>query len=97
MNEKSKKQAEKHRRATDRAVTNQIYDLADKLRNERGLRNRGELVSECRGAAIEASLQCRPDLSAKFVILAAELLALKCDDTLECAVTHPTNAISSFL
>lgn len=97
MKEISKKDAERRLRATDRAVTNAIYDLYDKLLKERGLRNRGELVSECRNAAIEAALQCRPDVSAKFIILGAELLALKCDDTLECATTHPSNAVKQFL
>lgn len=83
------KYEDEHRQAVDRTVGGQMYDLAEKLRPV----SLGEIISECHKAAIDATLQTKPELAALFIRLGAELTCTKQDGIVGCAVTRPSKAI----
>jgi hypothetical protein len=66
-----------------------MYDLAEKLRPV----SLGEIIGECHDAAIDATLQTKPELAALFIRLGAELTCTKQDGIVGCAVTRPSKAI----
>jgi hypothetical protein len=82
-----------YQEAVDRVVTGQIYTLAERL----PVCNFGEVISQLRGAAIQATLDAKTDLAAILIQLSAELRATVRDDTIECAPTRPSKAIKALL
>ena len=79
----------KHRSNVDEVVTNQIYAIAERLPRV----DLGEILMECRHAAIEATIQAKPELASIFINLMAELLATKQLDVVMGTVTRPSRAI----
>ncbi len=79
--------------AVDRVVTGQIYTIAERL----PACNFGGVISELRGAAIQATLDAKTELAAILIQLSAELRATFRDDTIECATTRPSKAIKALL
>lgn len=73
--------------AADRAVMGRIVDHAEQIRAIGPIR-RGELVCVAHGKAIDARLRGDAEAEERFIQIAAELLAMKVDDTVECAVTR---------
>ena len=64
---------DEHLFAVDRTVGVQMYELAEKLKDV----NLGEIINECHKAAIDATMQTKPELAAIFIRLGAELLRTK--------------------
>jgi hypothetical protein len=80
---------DEHFFAVDRTIGVQMYDRAEKLKDV----NLGEIINECHKAAIDATLQTKPELAALFIRLGAELLCTKRGGIVVSAATRPSRAI----